>query len=65
MRKAADHVDHRAGAYWRGRARRALVQAELTTDPQVQAMLKEIAEDYWALAEKAEASRSDREQDDD
>ena len=65
MRKTNDHVDHRAGTYWRGRARQALVQAELTTDPDVQAILKEIGEDYRALAEKAEAPRSDRDQDGD
>jgi hypothetical protein len=60
MPKTADHVDHRAGVYWQRRARQALVQAELTTDPDVQAILKEIAEDCWARAEKAEAPRRSR-----
>jgi hypothetical protein len=35
------------------------------SDPDVQAILKEIAEDCWARAEKAEAPRSARDQDDD
>ena len=50
--------DERSPHFWRGLAALALMEAERTTDPQTQQVLRQIADDYFRLAEQVEAKAS-------
>ena len=58
MASSDPETPERSAEHWRRLAQQALIEAEIAMDPEVQDVLRAIAQDYMMLAQQAEAKAS-------